>query len=89
MADEQSGESGQAQTYFSRASLLVNPSTPKQSQLEFRLCQVSCQVPDQLATADQQARLFDFSARFNEAAQRYHELSFVADIDEEERVQML
>lgn len=36
-----------------------------------------------------QARLFDFSRRFNEAAGRYHELSFVQDIDEEERIYML
>lgn len=32
------------------------------------------------------ARIFDFSARFNEAAQRYHELSFESVIDEDERL---
>jgi COP9 signalosome complex subunit 4 len=36
-----------------------------------------------------QARLLDFSRRFNEAASRYHELSFVNEIDEEERIYML
>ena len=36
-----------------------------------------------------QARLLDFSRRFNEAASRYHELSFIPDIDEEERIYML
>ena len=36
-----------------------------------------------------QAKLYDFSARFNEAAQRYHELSFDASIDEEDRGHML
>lgn len=39
--------------------------------------------------ADLQARLFDYSARFNEAAQRYHELSFDTAIDEEDRAHML
>jgi COP9 signalosome complex subunit 4 len=33
--------------------------------------------------------LLDFSRRFNEAASRYHELSFVNEIDEEERIYML
>jgi hypothetical protein len=36
-----------------------------------------------------QARLADYSAKFNEAAQKYHELSFDVSIDEEERTQML
>ncbi|RSH91532.1 hypothetical protein EHS25_009831 [Saitozyma podzolica] len=68
------GESGQAQTYFSRASLLIHTTEDKETRLSYRLCQ---------------ARLFDFSARFNEAAQRYHELSFDSSIDEEDRLQML
>ena len=36
-----------------------------------------------------QARLLDHSRKFNEAASRYHELSFVTDIDEGERIFML
>jgi COP9 signalosome complex subunit 4 len=36
-----------------------------------------------------QARIFDFTRRFNEAASRYHELSFDSDIAEEERMYML
>lgn len=31
----------------------------------------------------------DFSRRFNEAASKYHELSFIPEIDEEERIYML
>ncbi|KAJ9110481.1 hypothetical protein QFC19_001607 [Naganishia cerealis] len=67
------GESGQAQTYFNRASLLIHSSKDKATQLAFKLCQ---------------ARLADFSRRFNEAAVKYHDLSFEQDIDEEERVFM-
>lgn len=37
----------------------------------------------------EQARIFDFTRRFNEAAGRYHELSFDGDIAEEERIYML
>ncbi|KAJ9110776.1 hypothetical protein QFC20_002817 [Naganishia adeliensis] len=36
-----------------------------------------------------EARLADFSRRFNEAAVKYHDLSFEQDIDEEERIFML
>jgi COP9 signalosome complex subunit 4 len=46
-------------------------------------------LPDHTEGSPCQARLFDFSARFNEAAQKYHELSFDLSIDEEERMQML
>ncbi|WWC92001.1 uncharacterized protein L201_006955 [Kwoniella dendrophila CBS 6074] len=68
------GEWGQAQTYFSRASLLIHVTKDKETNLSYRLSQ---------------ARLFDFSARFNEAAQRYHEVSFDSAIAEEDRLQML
>ncbi|KAI5452255.1 hypothetical protein NCC49_000819 [Naganishia albida] len=68
------GESGQAQTYFNRASLLIHGTKDKATRLAFKLCQ---------------ARLADFSRRFNEAAVKYHDLSFDQDIDEEERIYML
>ncbi|WWC72296.1 uncharacterized protein I206_106258 [Kwoniella pini CBS 10737] len=68
------GEWGQAQTYFSRASLLIHVTKDKETNLSYKLSQ---------------ARLFDFSARFNEAAQRYHEVSFDGAIAEEDRLQML
>lgn len=67
-------ESGMAQTYFSRASLLIHLTKDKPTLLTYRLSQ---------------ARLFDYSRRFNEAASKYHELSFVTDIDEDERMFML
>ncbi|WOO80576.1 COP9 signalosome complex subunit 4 [Vanrija pseudolonga] len=68
------GESGAAQTYFSRASLLIHTSKDKETQLAYRLSQ---------------ARLLDFAARFAEAAQKYHEISFNSAIAEEDRIQML
>lgn len=85
-------EWGQAQTYFSRASLLIHTTTDKVTLLQYRLSQVSSLyfvLPVLADTLSLQARLFDFSARFNEAAQRYHELSFDPSIDEGDRLQML
>ncbi|WVQ83722.1 hypothetical protein IAT38_005866 [Cryptococcus sp. DSM 104549] len=67
------GEWGQAQTYFTRATLLPRPAD-KETRLSMRLSQ---------------ARLFDFGNRFNEAARTYHEVSHDADIQEEDRLQML
>ncbi|EPQ59495.1 hypothetical protein GLOTRDRAFT_136354 [Gloeophyllum trabeum ATCC 11539] len=67
-------DSVQAETYYNRAALLAHSATDKETQLAFKLCQ---------------ARIMDYSRRFLEAAQRYHELSWVADIDEEERRHML
>ncbi|GAW05371.1 hypothetical protein F5879DRAFT_873750 [Lentinula edodes] len=67
-------DSVQAESYFNRAQLLVHSTTDKETLLQFKLCQ---------------ARISDYSRKFLEAASRYHELSFVADIDEEERRHML
>ncbi|TCD69685.1 hypothetical protein EIP91_006702 [Steccherinum ochraceum] len=67
-------DSVQAETYYKRAALLVRPETNKETVLQFKLCQ---------------ARLADYARRFLEAASRYHELSYVAEIDEEERRQAL
>lgn len=36
----ESGESGQAQTYFTRASLIIHGTESKEIQLSYRLCQV-------------------------------------------------
>ncbi|KAF8138729.1 hypothetical protein EV363DRAFT_1154082 [Boletus edulis] len=63
-------DSVQAETYYNRAASLSNSTTHKEIQLQFRLCQ---------------ARISDYARKFLEAAMRYHELSWVADIDEEER----
>ncbi|WVW86469.1 hypothetical protein I302_108517 [Kwoniella bestiolae CBS 10118] len=68
------GEWGLAQTHFSRASLFIHVTKDKVTNLSYKLSQ---------------ARLFDFSARFNEAAQKYHEVSFDSAVAEEDRIQML
>ena len=67
-------ESVQADTYYKRAALLINSTADKVIQLQFKLCQ---------------ARISDFGRRFLEAAMRYHELSWVPELDEEERSQAL
>lgn len=64
----------QAETYYNRAASLCNSTTNKELQLQFKLCQ---------------ARICDYARKFLEAALRYHELSWVAEIDEEERKQIL
>ncbi|KAJ7781206.1 hypothetical protein B0H16DRAFT_1671545 [Mycena metata] len=67
-------ENSQAETYYNRAALLVHSTTDKETLLQFKLCQ---------------ARISDYGRKFLEAASRYHELSYVGDIDEEERRHML
>lgn len=67
-------DSVQAETYYKRAALLVHSTQDKETILAFKLCQ---------------ARISDYSRKFLEAASRYHELSYVGEIDEEERRQML
>lgn len=67
-------DSVQAETYYNRAASLSNSTTDKEIQLQFKLCQ---------------ARISDYARKFLEAAMRYHELSWVAEIDEEERKEIL
>ncbi|RDB22701.1 COP9 signalosome complex subunit 4 [Hypsizygus marmoreus] len=67
-------DSVQAETYYNRAALLVHSASDRETLLQFKLCQ---------------ARISDYSRKFLEAASRYHELSYVGEIDEEERRQML
>ncbi|KAL4081892.1 hypothetical protein V8B97DRAFT_123879 [Scleroderma yunnanense] len=67
-------DSVQAETYYNRAALLSNSTTNRETQLQFKLCQ---------------ARINDYARKFLEAAMRYHELSWAADIDEEERKELL
>ncbi|KAJ3553207.1 hypothetical protein NM688_g3740 [Phlebia brevispora] len=67
-------DSVQAETYYNRAASLSNSTNDRELLLSYKLCQ---------------ARIHDYSRRFLEAALRYHELSWVAEIDEEERRQML
>ncbi|KAG6890351.1 hypothetical protein C0992_002176 [Termitomyces sp. T32_za158] len=68
-------DSIQAESYYKRAALLArSDSSDRETNLQLKLCQ---------------ARIHDYSRRFLEAATRYHELSYVGEIDEEERRHML
>lgn len=67
-------DSVQAETYYNRAALLVHSTNDRETLLQFKLCQ---------------ARISDYGRKFLEAASRYHELSYVGEIDEEERRHML
>ncbi|KAJ3576167.1 hypothetical protein NP233_g579 [Leucocoprinus birnbaumii] len=67
-------DSVQAETYYNRAALLIHSASDRETILQFKLCQ---------------ARISDYSRKFLEAASRYHELSYVGEIDEEERRHML
>ncbi|KII95157.1 hypothetical protein PLICRDRAFT_120951 [Plicaturopsis crispa FD-325 SS-3] len=67
-------DSVQAETYYNRAALLAHSTTDREVLLQFKLCQ---------------ARISDYARKFLEAASRYHELSWVAEIDEDERRHML
>ena len=68
-------DSVQAERFYNRAALLAHTATnDKVTLLSFKLCQ---------------ARISDYSRKFLEAASRYHELSWVSEIDEDERKHML
>ena len=67
-------DSVSAETYYNRAASLIHSTRDKVIVLQYKLCQ---------------ARINDYNRKFIEAALRYHELSFVSDIDEEERQHML
>lgn len=67
-------DSVQAETYQNRAGLLILSTNNRELQLAYKLCQ---------------ARINDYARKFVEAALRYHELSWVVELDEEERLQTL
>ncbi|KAA1466401.1 hypothetical protein DENSPDRAFT_831221 [Dentipellis sp. KUC8613] len=67
-------DSVQAETYYNRAASLIHATTDQETILAFKLCQ---------------ARISDYSRKFLEAASRYHELSFIGEIDEDERRHIL
>ncbi|GAA5825410.1 hypothetical protein JCM11251_006971 [Rhodosporidiobolus azoricus] len=67
-------DSTAADTYFNRASLLANAAKDPETQLNFKACQ---------------ARMFDFSRRFADAASKYLEISYAAILQEEDRLQSL
>ncbi|KAG9127632.1 hypothetical protein FRC07_011376 [Ceratobasidium sp. 392] len=68
------GEHGQAETYYNRAALLIHSTQDRELQLSFKLCQ---------------ARIADFNRRFYDAALRYNELSWVPELDEDDRANAL
>lgn len=68
------GEHGQAETYYNRAALLIHSTNDRELQLSFKLCQ---------------ARIADFNRKFYDAALRYNELSWMAELDEEDRANAL
>ena len=61
----------QAETYYTRAAPLMNASVDTETQLHFKLCQ---------------ARISDYSRKFLEAASRYHEISWMGTIAEDNRM---
>ena len=67
-------DSVQAERFYNRAALIAHSTSDKEILLSFKLCA---------------ARISDYSRKFLEAASRYHELSWVPEIDEEERKHML
>jgi len=67
-------DSVQAETFYNRAALLIHSTQDKELQLAFKLCQ---------------GRINDYARKFLEAASRFHELSWVGDLDEDERSQAL
>ncbi|CAE6422068.1 unnamed protein product [Rhizoctonia solani] len=68
------GEHAQADTYCKRAALLIPSTSNRELQLSFKLSQ---------------ARISDFNRRFYDAALRYNELSWVPELDEEDRANAL
>lgn len=67
----QDEDNAQAETYYTRTAPLMNASVDPETQLHFKLCH---------------ARIGDYARKFLEAATRYHEISWVAIVDEEERM---
>lgn len=63
-----------AEAYLNRAALLIPNSTDFVLGLTFKLSQ---------------ARILDAKRRFLEACSKYHELSYVTQLDEDERIQCL
>ena len=64
----------QAETYHNHATSLIHSTSNCKTLLAYKLCQ---------------ARISDYVRKFLEAASRYHKLSFVSKIDENERTYML
>ncbi|GAA5807287.1 hypothetical protein MFLAVUS_000644 [Mucor flavus] len=64
-------EAAQAESYLNRASLLMTAETDTLLSLTFKLSQ---------------ARILDAKRKFLEACSKYHELSYVSQVEEDERI---
>lgn len=64
-------EAAQAESYLNRASLLMTAETDTLLTLTFKLSQ---------------ARILDAKRKFLEACSKYHELSYVSQVEEDERI---
>ncbi|KAG0224609.1 PCI domain-containing protein [Mortierella sp. GBAus27b] len=67
-------EAVSAEAYLNRASVLMRDTKDLSLQLTFKLSQ---------------ARISDFKNKFLEASSRYHEISYIQEVDFEERMQIL
>ncbi|KAF9360948.1 COP9 signalosome complex subunit 4 [Mortierella sp. AD094] len=67
-------EAVSAEAYLNRASVLMRDTKDLSLQLTFKLSQ---------------ARISDFKNKFLEASSRYHEISYIQDVDYEERMHIL
>ncbi|KAG0288928.1 COP9 signalosome complex subunit 4, partial [Dissophora globulifera] len=67
-------EAVSAEAYLNRASVLMRDTKDLSLQLTFKLSQ---------------ARISDFKKKFLEASSRYHEISYIQDVDYEERMHIL
>ncbi|ORZ26608.1 COP9 signalosome complex subunit 4-like protein [Lobosporangium transversale] len=67
-------EAVSAEAYLNRASVLMRETKDLALQLTFKLSQ---------------ARISDFKNKFLEASSRYHEISYIQEVDYEERMQIL
>ncbi|BFZ62049.1 hypothetical protein YB2330_003128 [Saitoella coloradoensis] len=68
------GDTVAAETYLHRAQMLIHTTSDKVTQLHFKLAQ---------------ARILDSKRQFLAAAAKYHELSYVTEIADEERLHCL
>lgn len=64
-------DSAQAEAYINRASMLQTETKNENLQIMYKVCY---------------ARVLDYRRKFIEAAQRYNELSYRSEVDEEERL---
>ncbi|KAF9963711.1 COP9 signalosome complex subunit 4 [Modicella reniformis] len=67
-------EAVSAETYLNRASVLMRDTKDLSLQLTYKLSQ---------------AKISDFKNKFLEASSRYHEISYIQEVDYEERMQIL